>query len=69
MGKQESLLQELGADTIDVMRQIKKALDPYMLMNPGKIFSATRDEIPHDCFKATAPIVVASPSHLEKAGN
>lgn len=75
MGKKESLLQELGADTIDVMRQIKKALDPYMLMNPGKIFSATRDEIPHDYFKATTAVAAvaaaaaASSSHLEEAGN
>lgn len=51
------------------MRQIKKALDPYMLMNPGKIFSATRDEIPHDYFKATTtPAVAAASSHLKKAG-
>ena len=75
MGKKESLLQELGADTIDVMRQIKKALDPYMLMNPGKIFSATRDEIPQDYFRATTPVAAvaaaaaASSSHLEEAGN
>lgn len=51
-----------------MMRQIKKALDPHMLMNPGKIFSATRDEIPRDCFKANAPAVAAASSHLEKAG-
>lgn len=70
MGKKESLLQELGADTIDVMRQIKKALDPYMLMNPGKIFSATRDEISHDYFKATTPAAAATASSpLEEAGN
>lgn len=69
MGKKESLLQELGADTIDVMRRIKTALDPYMLMNPGKIFSATRDEIPHDYFKAaTTPAGVAASSPVEKAG-
>ena len=36
LGKQESLLKELGSDTIDVMRSIKRALDPYWLMNPGK---------------------------------
>lgn len=51
-----------------MMRQIKKALDPYMLMNPGKIFSATRDEIPHDIFKTTTPAVVTASSHVEKAG-
>lgn len=38
LGKKASLLQELGTPTIDVMRSIKKALDPRWLMNPGKIF-------------------------------
>ena len=37
LGKKDSLLKELGLDTIDVMRSIKGALDPYWLMNPGKI--------------------------------
>lgn len=54
LGKKESLLQELGPDTIDVMRMIKKALDPYWLMNPGKIFSATRSEVSHDSIRVTA---------------
>ena len=36
LGKQDSLLKELGPDTINVMRGIKKALDPYWLLNPGK---------------------------------
>ena len=38
MGKKDSLLQELGPPTIDVMRSIKRTLDPKWLMNPGKIF-------------------------------
>jgi D-lactate dehydrogenase (cytochrome) len=37
LGKKASLLQELGADTVGVMTSIKAALDPYWLMNPGKI--------------------------------
>lgn len=37
LGKKDSLLKELGLDTINVMRSIKKALDPNWLMNPGKI--------------------------------
>ncbi|KAI9760573.1 MAG: hypothetical protein M1835_000143, partial [Candelina submexicana] len=37
LGKKESLVKELGLDTIGVMRSIKGALDPYWLMNPGKI--------------------------------
>lgn len=37
LGKKDSLLKELGLDTINVMRSIKAALDPHWLMNPGKI--------------------------------
>ncbi len=36
-GKQSFLIEELGAG-VDVMRQIKKALDPDNILNPGKIF-------------------------------
>jgi D-lactate dehydrogenase (cytochrome) len=39
-GKQKYLSQELGEDTLDVMRSIKLALDPKGIMNPGKIFKA-----------------------------
>jgi D-lactate dehydrogenase (cytochrome) len=28
---------EVGIDTIGVMKAIKQALDPYWIMNPGKI--------------------------------
>ncbi|KAK3951935.1 FAD-linked oxidase-like protein [Pseudoneurospora amorphoporcata] len=37
-GKKESLLWEVGPDTLDVMKSIKLALDPKWIMNPGKIF-------------------------------
>jgi len=37
LGKKDSLVKELGLDTINVMKNIKGALDPYWLMNPGKI--------------------------------
>ena len=37
--KMDFLVEEHGADTIDTMRAIKRALDPHNLMNPGKIFS------------------------------
>ncbi|KAG9187750.1 D-lactate dehydrogenase mitochondrial precursor [Alternaria panax] len=40
LGKKTSLQKELGLDTINVMRSIKGALDPYWLMNPGKIMDA-----------------------------
>ena len=36
-GKQEFLEAELGG-SVDIMRQIKKSLDPLNIFNPGKIF-------------------------------
>ncbi|KAI2610446.1 FAD-linked oxidase-like protein [Hypoxylon sp. NC1633] len=36
-GKKDSLLLEVGPDTLGVMKQIKSALDPQWIMNPGKI--------------------------------
>ena len=39
LGKKDSLVKELGLETIGVMQSIKHSLDPHWLMNPGKIFS------------------------------
>lgn len=39
-------MKELGPDTIDIMRSIKRSLDPHWLMNPGKIFEYSRDSKP-----------------------
>lgn len=36
-GKKESLLLEVGSETLGVMKTIKKSLDPKWIMNPGKI--------------------------------
>ena len=38
VGKQSALIDELG-DAVDIMRTIKRALDPKDLFNPGKIFA------------------------------
>ncbi|MBT9507387.1 FAD-linked oxidase C-terminal domain-containing protein [Rhodoferax sp.] len=37
--KMEFLVAETGAGAVDMMRTIKRALDPKNIMNPGKIFS------------------------------
>ena len=37
--KQGFLVAETGAGAVDMMRAIKRALDPLNIMNPGKIFS------------------------------
>ena len=33
------LIEEAGSDAVDMMRTIKRALDPKNIMNPGKIFA------------------------------
>jgi D-lactate dehydrogenase (cytochrome) len=38
IGKREFLEQQVGAETLAVMRSVKTALDPRGIMNPGKIF-------------------------------
>jgi D-lactate dehydrogenase (cytochrome) len=38
LGKQEWLVEELG-DAVDLMRSVKRALDPRGILNPGKIFA------------------------------
>jgi D-lactate dehydrogenase (cytochrome) len=38
MGKRKALVREHGDASVAIMRQIKGALDPHGLMNPGKIF-------------------------------
>ncbi|KAL4892392.1 hypothetical protein BDV59DRAFT_202538 [Aspergillus ambiguus] len=38
LGKKECLVEELGPETIAVMRTLKRSLDPHFLMNPGKVF-------------------------------
>ena len=37
LGKQDWLVEELG-DAVEMMRVIKRAIDPKDLFNPGKIF-------------------------------
>ena len=37
--KMDFLVSETGAAAMDMMRTIKRALDPKNIMNPGKIFT------------------------------
>ena len=51
LGKMESLLLELGPETVHVMRLLKQALDPLWLLNPGKIFEADPNISPKDSYE------------------
>ena len=37
--KMDFLVTETGVGAVDMMRSIKRALDPKNIMNPGKIFT------------------------------
>jgi D-lactate dehydrogenase (cytochrome) len=37
------LVQEAGADAVELMRRIKQTFDPLNILNPGKIFQPTTD--------------------------
>ncbi|KAI0054940.1 hypothetical protein BV25DRAFT_1816330 [Artomyces pyxidatus] len=38
LGKKEYLVEELGEGTVELMRSVKKAVDPLNIMNPGKLY-------------------------------
>ncbi|KAJ3795881.1 D-lactate dehydrogenase cytochrome oxidoreductase [Lentinula aff. detonsa] len=38
IGKKQYLSEELGEGTVELMRSIKKAVDPMNLLNPGKLY-------------------------------
>lgn len=44
VSKIDYLVSELGTDTINLMHTIKMALDPYELLNPGKLFTQSATE-------------------------
>jgi len=37
LGKKKFLVEELGEGTVELMRTVKKAIDPDNLFNPGKV--------------------------------
>ena len=43
--KMDFLVTETGAGAVDMMRTIKRALDPKNIMNPGKIFLALNVDV------------------------
>ncbi|KAG8856747.1 hypothetical protein FRB96_006250 [Tulasnella sp. 330] len=49
IGKKEYLYQELGEGTVDLMKQIKRTIDPLGIMNPGKLYpdKETKHKAPH----------------------
>ena len=38
LGKKQFLIDEVGIEVVDLMKQIKGIFDPKNIMNPGKIF-------------------------------
>ncbi|KAJ7486700.1 FAD-linked oxidase-like protein [Mycena latifolia] len=38
LGKREFLVEELGAGTVELMKSIKRTIDPLGLFNPGKLY-------------------------------
>ncbi|KAJ4480161.1 FAD-binding domain-containing protein [Lentinula aciculospora] len=38
IGKKQYLVEELGAGTVELMKTVKRALDPLGLFNPGKLY-------------------------------
>ena len=47
IGKREFLVEELGEDTIAVMRKLKLALDPKRILNPDKVFKIDPNDHQH----------------------
>jgi len=43
MGKRKYLIDELGEGTVELMKTIKRAIDPYNLFNPGKLYPDDKD--------------------------
>ncbi|EGO21705.1 hypothetical protein SERLADRAFT_357529 [Serpula lacrymans var. lacrymans S7.9] len=44
VGKTEYLTDELGEDTVELMKTIKRAIDPLDLFNPGKLYPGRHDD-------------------------
>ncbi|TFK32246.1 FAD-linked oxidase-like protein [Crucibulum laeve] len=51
MGKKKYLVEELGIGTVELMKTIKKAIDPLALFNPGKLYPDTPPRSKVDSFQ------------------
>jgi D-lactate dehydrogenase (cytochrome) len=38
LGKRQYMIHEFGEDTLNLMKRLKRTLDPNGIMNPGKVF-------------------------------
>ncbi|KAJ3516721.1 hypothetical protein NLJ89_g942 [Agrocybe chaxingu] len=47
LGKKEYLIDELGENTVELMKTVKKAIDPLNIMNPGKLYPDENDKPYH----------------------
>lgn len=47
IGKKEYLYEELGEGTVELMKTIKRTLDPLNLFNPGKVRSLFQILLPY----------------------
>jgi D-lactate dehydrogenase (cytochrome) len=56
VGKKKQLVEELGEETIDVMRSFKRAVDVHYLLNPGKVFDVVPGQSPETYATATSSI-------------
>jgi D-lactate dehydrogenase (cytochrome) len=58
VGKKEYLIEELGVGTVELMREIKKAIDPLNLFNPGKVRRSCQwiSAIAVDCHRSSTQV-------------
>ncbi|KAI0687856.1 FAD-linked oxidase-like protein [Cytidiella melzeri] len=47
IGKREYLYEELGEGTVELMKTVKRAIDPLNLFNPGKLYPDKPGNTPH----------------------
>ncbi|KAG1826120.1 FAD-linked oxidase-like protein [Suillus subaureus] len=47
VGKTEYLVEELGEDTVELMKTVKNAIDPLNLFNPGKLYPENNEDKTH----------------------